>query len=229
MKESEKCKVIQDLLPIYIEKLTSNETNEYIENHLKECDECTKILTDMGENIILDKIDDIKKIDYLKKIKYRNRLIIGTIFAISISLIIVIISFFNSIGGVAIDENGKPEYYEAFKKWMTGKDQITISKVTNILLKTSENNLETTIIMTFDKNDICIGARYCLDGYTEEELLDRYNNFKNVENGPIPTIVNVVMKENKLIYNYNYWNGKNKEEILKELNEKYVDFIIQEI
>ena len=30
MKESEKCKVIQDLLPIYIEKLTSNETNEYI-------------------------------------------------------------------------------------------------------------------------------------------------------------------------------------------------------
>ena len=177
----------------------------------------------MGENIILDKID------YLKKIKYRNRLIIGTIFAISISLIIVIISFFNSIGGVAIDENGKAEYYEAFKKWMTGKDQITISKVTNILLKTSEDNLETTIIMTFDKNDICIGARYCFDGYTEEELLDRYNNFKNVENGPIPTIVNVVMKENKLIYNYNYWNGKNKEKILKELNEKYVDFIIQEI
>ena len=28
------CKVVQDLLPSYIEKLTSKETNEYIEKHL---------------------------------------------------------------------------------------------------------------------------------------------------------------------------------------------------
>ena len=229
MKKNEKCNVIQDLLPNYIEKLTSAETNEYIENHLKECDECTKILQDMGENIILDKIDEKKKIDYLKKIKYRNKLIISIIIAIAFFIIIVVISFFNSIGGVALDENGNPEYYEAFQKWITGKDKITISKVTNILLKTKVDNLETTIIISFDKNDICIGARYCFKGYTEEVLLDKYNNLKNVENEPIPTIVNVVMRDNKLIYNNNYWNGKNKKEILKELNERYVDYIILEM
>ena len=177
----------------------------------------------------MDKIDDKKKIDYLKKIKYRNKLIIGIIIAIAVFLIIVIISFFTSIGGISIDENGNPEYYEAFKKWITGKDEITISKITNILIKSKESKLETTIIMTFDKDDICIGARYCIVGYTDEEILEKYNKLKNIENQPIPTIVNVGMKENKIIYNYNYWNGKNRNEILDELNERYVDCIIQEI
>ena len=34
------CKIVQDLLPNYIEKLTSDETNIFIEKHLKECEDC---------------------------------------------------------------------------------------------------------------------------------------------------------------------------------------------
>ena len=37
MKEKRDCKIIQDLLPNYIEKLTNEETNNFIEEHLKEC------------------------------------------------------------------------------------------------------------------------------------------------------------------------------------------------
>ena len=42
MKENRNCKIVQDLLPNYIEKLTTEETNQFIEEHLKECDECKK-------------------------------------------------------------------------------------------------------------------------------------------------------------------------------------------
>ena len=39
MKEKKECKVVQDLLPNYIEGLTTKETNEFIEEHLnKEID-----------------------------------------------------------------------------------------------------------------------------------------------------------------------------------------------
>ena len=38
MKEKKDCKIVQDLLPNYIEKLTNEETNNYIEDHLKECE-----------------------------------------------------------------------------------------------------------------------------------------------------------------------------------------------
>ena len=37
MKERKDCKVVQDLLPNYMENLTSKETNQYVETHLQEC------------------------------------------------------------------------------------------------------------------------------------------------------------------------------------------------
>lgn len=51
-----KCIIIQDLLPNYIEKLTSDETKQYIKEHLKRCKKCQKILKNMkGKNrIIID-------------------------------------------------------------------------------------------------------------------------------------------------------------------------------
>ena len=43
MKEKKDCKIVQDLLPNYIERLTNNDTNKYIEEHLNECEECKNI------------------------------------------------------------------------------------------------------------------------------------------------------------------------------------------
>lgn len=241
MKKSDKCKIVQDFLPNYIEKLTSNETNNYIECHLKECDECTKILKDMGEDIVLDKIDEIKKLDYLKKIKYRNRAIIGVIIGILVTIIIIPIIIISTVwfsyGGVNLDSNGNPEYLEMLEKLITGKSKIRTSRITNIILKnttfdtsiTKEGELKTTIVLTFDEKDICIGARYCLEGYTHEEALKRYNNFENIEHEEIPTITNVRMEDDKIIYNYSYWNGKTKEDVQKELSESYSNHIIEEI
>ena len=42
MKEIRNCKIVQDLLPNYIDGLTNEETNLFIENHLKECSVCKK-------------------------------------------------------------------------------------------------------------------------------------------------------------------------------------------
>ena len=39
MINKRECKIVQDLLPNYIDKLTADDTNEFIENHLKECEE----------------------------------------------------------------------------------------------------------------------------------------------------------------------------------------------
>ena len=37
MSENRDCKIVQDLLPNYIDKLTSSESNEYIDEHIKSC------------------------------------------------------------------------------------------------------------------------------------------------------------------------------------------------
>ncbi|KIR01806.1 hypothetical protein P261_00620 [Lachnospiraceae bacterium TWA4] len=69
MKNKIPCSVIQDLLPNYIEQLTSEETSNEVKNHLDSCVECKKVYEDMtqGEEIILD--SDQKEIDFLKKTK----------------------------------------------------------------------------------------------------------------------------------------------------------------
>ena len=62
------CKIVQDLLPSYIDKLTNEETNQYIEEHLKECKECQAILKNMKSNIeYKEQNDDGRKVKYFKK------------------------------------------------------------------------------------------------------------------------------------------------------------------
>ena len=83
------CKIVQDLLPSYVDKLTNEETNQYIEEHLKECKECKEckaILKNMKSNIeYKEQDDDRKKVKYFKK--YKNKLtILKTIISIIIAL-----------------------------------------------------------------------------------------------------------------------------------------------
>ncbi len=53
------CKIIQDLLPNYIDNLTTKESNDFIENHIKECEDCKKVLENMKKDL---KIDDNKNV-----------------------------------------------------------------------------------------------------------------------------------------------------------------------
>ena len=65
------CKIVQDLLPTYIENLTDSETNKFIENHIRDCTECENVLKDMNSELgetNLQRIYQEREIDYLKKI-----------------------------------------------------------------------------------------------------------------------------------------------------------------
>lgn len=42
-----KCEIIRDLLPSYIDELTSEVSNQEIEEHLKECTGCSQYLKEM--------------------------------------------------------------------------------------------------------------------------------------------------------------------------------------
>lgn len=71
-KENEECEIICDLLPNYIEKLTSKTTNEYIENHLQSCEKCKRILEYMSCEIKLENEDDGETI-LLEELFKRNK------------------------------------------------------------------------------------------------------------------------------------------------------------
>jgi hypothetical protein len=91
MKTKNDCEIVQDLLPNYIENLTTESSNTLIENHLETCEDCKNILENMKKNITIKDKPDKKEINYMKK--FSNKMIIlETIILIIIILFILIIA-----------------------------------------------------------------------------------------------------------------------------------------
>lgn len=69
--------IFKDLIPSYIENLTSEETNDEIEKHMEQCEDCRQYLKDMQEDLLLERTheqkNDEKNIDFFKKVRSKNR------------------------------------------------------------------------------------------------------------------------------------------------------------
>ncbi len=88
------CKIVQDLLPNYIDKLTANDTNEFIEEHLKECEECNNVFKNMNEKIERENVDIKQEINYAKKYNVKYKKIKYTLLIVIWSLIFIILAFY---------------------------------------------------------------------------------------------------------------------------------------
>ena len=96
MKNNLPCEVVQDLLPSYVDGLTSEKTNELVEEHVEVCDQCNAILKGMKSELgcpIEIKEEEKKEIDFLKKTREENKKETKRVFlqwAVSFALVAVI-------------------------------------------------------------------------------------------------------------------------------------------
>ena len=90
-----KCNIVRDLLPLYCDNLTSEDSNEEIEKHLSECEECNNLYESMKqkEDIIKEPDKDVKP---LKKVKKRIKLkviaaILGTLAVLTAAFVFLFV------------------------------------------------------------------------------------------------------------------------------------------
>lgn len=86
------CEVVRDLLPSYVEKLSSEKTNDLLKEHFETCEACKKELEEMLYEIHIDKVpqnQDFKK--YLNKTK-QMYILKGIL--LSVGVIGIFVSFF---------------------------------------------------------------------------------------------------------------------------------------
>lgn len=68
------CDVIKDLLPSYIDKVSSKATNDLIEEYIETCKSCTSKLKEMNKEIDVKPLySQEDKIDYLKGYRKNKR------------------------------------------------------------------------------------------------------------------------------------------------------------
>lgn len=93
MEQKLKCAVVRDLLPNYIEKLTSEETNQEIEEHLNQCEPCTKIYEEMKTDVptenLMTEAKDLSK--FLRKTKAVSALKSGLMVLLILGIIVNVI------------------------------------------------------------------------------------------------------------------------------------------
>ncbi|MGN0475510.1 MAG: zf-HC2 domain-containing protein [Acutalibacteraceae bacterium] len=71
MEQKLVCDTVKDLLPLYVDKLTSEASNQSIDEHIAECEDCRAALERMTEKLdveVAPEVNDFKK--YLNKSKW---------------------------------------------------------------------------------------------------------------------------------------------------------------
>ena len=92
MNEKKDCKIVQDLLPNYIENLTSEETNLFIKEHLKECTECQNILENMQKELNIHNMKrEEREVKYIKKFSDKMKILKLIILTLIIIYVVIVI------------------------------------------------------------------------------------------------------------------------------------------
>lgn len=133
MKEKRDCKIVQDLLPNYIENLTNKETNCFIEEHLKECPECQKVLENMQKEIKVSttKRDD-REVKYIKKYNKKLKILKYALLVIILIYVIVVgrrTIIMSSLSGKATENQINDNYYVRLYSYQG--DTLTITESYN--------------------------------------------------------------------------------------------------
>lgn len=107
------CNIVFDLLPNYIENDVSDDTRKFIENHLKECKNCRKILEEIKKDDIDNQLKNDKnskiEIEKIKKVKrnlkmHKMILIISSIIALIVAIVLVFNAIQNKINKTLYDK-----------------------------------------------------------------------------------------------------------------------------
>ena len=149
------CSIVADLLPLYIDNLTSDESDELIDGHLKDCSGCKGLLTQLSKPIITDSPETPKEIDYLKKIKHKRRIAIFMTTGICAIIFMII-----SVIGLKVFVLGSPinpyamdysyEYNEQTRELtITGKFNLAQTELSRVKVEEDKRLLNTINITIY--------------------------------------------------------------------------------
>lgn len=133
MNKELQCNIVNDLLPLYMDDLTSEETNSFIKKHLEECQNCQNeyrtFKVELSNSANRNNAAKMQEIDYLKKINMYQKMnfVLGAIISFLFGACLPVLKV-----GIPVLLNGAvPDYYLARLQiaWHIGLLKMTVSGV----------------------------------------------------------------------------------------------------
>lgn len=162
-----KCEIVKDLLPSYIDGLTSSESNSEVEEHLETCQECKETLALMKTEVIIENVELNKKaIQPFKKLNKRVMQSILLTLAVCIVLVVSYYYFFEI--GWKVDSNDIAITYSYENDTLWIDFELTNGRVLNSWSKYQELTPSITFTECFDSILDDIGNTFSYGISTDE-------------------------------------------------------------
>lgn len=211
------------MLPNYIENLTSEQTNQYVEAHLQECEECKKAYESMNKELNLHtRKADKREIKYMKKFSNKMRVL-------KIVILIIVVVFLVNTGRkmailVSLQEKvnqlsltGKADPYitsDNFHRISRTCEKDNHVKVEIFSLKDRKKVIQTQV--SEGKNKVWT---YYIKGETVQKIFMEENGKKTVNLNPKSTAItdecNLLYTDNLLqLFVYSVLTSVQKKELL---------------
>jgi hypothetical protein len=183
--------VFKDLVPSYLEQLTSEETNKQMGLHMEQCKECREYVHDMREEWMSEHVHvqakEDRNVDYLKKVRLKNRKKIFTIVTSLVSIFLIL-----TIG-----------YYMLYiKMWIADPNDVQTT------IQTQGNTVTLTFSSKQDNRYLLLRKEQLNQGYTDNmivyEMREDLSTPANLMDGI--NITYTFLDENTLLLD----NGKEK-------------------
>ena len=191
-KDRRECKIIQDLLPSYIENLTTKETKAYIEEHLEKCQNCKQVLERMKQefNLNITKKDN-REVKYIKKFNKKInilKLIISLILVVFIILtarkVIIISSLSKNAENTINTSNYHTVTYSYYLEDYSKTEVFSLGDKKKIITTQRKNNRVNKITIFARKNE-------SFNENDNKYIADIYREVKDEKDGKIEKVVNL--------------------------------------
>lgn len=99
------CNIIRDLLPSYIDEITSEESNHIIEEHFRECDSCRQAYESLKKNDFVSNKTDEWMLRYFKNIRQKEIMERAVLVFVTVCMVILQ-TFYNFCGALRFRSPG---------------------------------------------------------------------------------------------------------------------------
>lgn len=220
------CSVVRDLLPNYIENLVSDETKQYLENHIAKCSECKQVLKSMEGEDTLGNVNTLEEAVEAKIIKRHKRLKLTLKLIAVVLLAIVLVSSISFCVGFIPINSVRSKAYKKLQE-LKGLDnyKLTIERTSNVFGEIENKEVITCYYRNGKYKEDCIQdvTMYYMNGeYIEEGLKQESTHIVSYNSDGVSNTLSVNKKTNEVLiskYGLNTKKGELFEGIYPSITE----------